>query len=177
MKVRLVIRDTDTGAKALETIIQKSKGEKRVTVGILGADASRVHVPEPNADGTPGKSQSQITMAALGEIFEFGLGNNPERSWLRAYVDANAARIYAMFTRVGEQVIAKKLTTDQGLELIGLQVVGEIKQRIQAGIMPPLAASTLRRKGPNKTTPLIFTSQWIGSITHKVEGFTRSGSI
>lgn len=165
MKARMVIRDTDRGAKDLEKMIKASARGKglKLHVGILGDNAGKIHEPEP------GQKASEITMAALGEIFEFGLGNNPERSWLRNYVDENAERLNEMFKRVAEQVLQKKMTHEQGLELIGLQVVGEVKARVQSGIAPALAASTLRRKGPNKTTPLIFTAQWVGSINHKVE--------
>jgi hypothetical protein len=108
------------------------------------------------------------TMAEIGEIHEFGLGNNPERSWLRAYVDENASNIQAKIKRVAEAMVKQDMTPEAGLNLLGLSVVGGIKKRIQAAIAPPLAASTLRKKGPNKTTPLINTAQFIGSISHQV---------
>jgi hypothetical protein len=44
-----------------------------------------------------------------------------------------------------------------------------MQARIVAGIAPPLAASTLRRKG-GKTTPLILTGQLRSGLTYAVEG-------
>jgi hypothetical protein len=108
------------------------------------------------------------TMAELGEIFEFGLGNNPQRSWLRGFLSENGDKLSAKVKRVAEKVLKGEITAEAGMNLLGLDAVGGIKKRIQAGIQPPLAASTLARKGPNKTTPLIDSAMWIGSITHEV---------
>lgn len=184
-----------------------------VVVGIIGANASRVHPPPQSLDektrkfltkeamGGNSDAQDQLiamrkadegkallglfrpgpTMAELGEIFEFGLGNNPERSWLRGYVDENEIKILQKVKRVSEQVYQGKTSPQDAMNLLGLSVVGGIKRRIQASIPPPLAASTLKKKGPTKTTPLIDSGQWIGSITHEVQtrgqAASREGSV
>ena len=44
-----------------------------------------------------------------------------------------------------------------------------MQARIVAGIAPPLAASTLKRKG-RKSTPLILTGQLRSSLTYAVGG-------
>lgn len=108
------------------------------------------------------------TMAELGEIFEFGLGNNPERSWLRGWKSENETLLLKKIKRVAEAVFQGKMSPEQGMNLLGLSSVGGVKKRIQASIAPPLKPATLKRKGANKTTPLIDTAQWIGSISHAV---------
>jgi hypothetical protein len=195
------VQDIDRGWKAWEKRVRKvSIDGVTVKLGILGANASRVHPPAQildkktekflNREGERGNVDAVLqlqalrdsdatkrlkhifkpgpTMAELGEIFEFGLGNNPERSWLRNFMIENGAKLSAKVKRVAEKVVTGEMTAEQGMNLLGLDAVGGIKKRIQANIPPPLAPSTLARKGPNKTTPLIDTGMWIGSITHEV---------
>ena len=195
------VTDVDHGWKAWEARVKKvSIDGVTVKLGIMGANASRVHPPPQTLDSKTEKFlqaedargnvdatlQLQAlrsadatqrvkhlfkpgpTMAELGEIFEFGLGNNPERSWLRGFLTENGAKLSAKVKRVAEKVLQGEMTAEQGMNLLGLDAVGGIKKRIQAAIPPPLAASTLARKGPTKTTPLIDSGMWIGSITHEV---------
>lgn len=192
------VADIDRGWR--ERAARIALGGAAVKLGIIGANASRVHAPvqgldanterylqaqdaRGNSDATlqlqalrDADAQKRIahifkpgpTMAELGEIFEFGLGNNPERSWLRGYKAENETKLLQKIKRIAEQVYQGKMTPTQGMNLLGLSAVGGVKKRIQAGIQPPLAASTLRKKGPSKTTPLINSGAWIGSISHEV---------
>jgi len=146
------VADTDKGYRA--RMKQLRAKLPVLKVGVYGEQAEAI-----DGEGT-------ITVGALAEIFEFGLGNQPERSWLRGYVDENNARITQMIARVGEQVAAGKMTPEEALNLVGLKMVGEIQQRISAGIEPPNEDSTIRRKG--SSTPLIDTGQFRGSISHEV---------
>ena len=193
--------DIDHGWREWEKRVKRvSLGGVTVKVGIIGANASRVHAPQQtldkktesflqkedaggNADAAlqlqslrDSDAQKRIkhlfkpgpTMAELGEIFEFGLGNNPERSWLRGYMTDNRDKLLARVKIVAKKVLAGEMTAEAGMNLLGLYAVGGIKKRIQASIPPPLSASTLKKKGPTKTTPLIDSGQWIGSISHEV---------
>jgi hypothetical protein len=205
------VADIDRGWR--ERLARIQLGQWGVTVGVIGAAASRVHPPKQTLDSQTERflithaskgnadAASQLesmrasdatkrinhifkpgpTMAELGEIFEFGLGNNPERSWLRGYIDENDIKIKQKILRVSEKVYQGEMSPQDGMNLLGLSVVGGIKRRIQAFIPPPLAASTLAKKGPEKTTPLIDSAQWIGSITHAVEqrpqAQAREGSV
>ena len=94
----------------------------------------------------------------------------PERSFLRATVDADAAVMDVAKERVLDAVIAGKMTADEAADQYGFFVVGRIKKRIAGGIDPPNAALTvaLKSRGTGSATPLVNTGQLINSITHKV---------
>jgi len=113
------------------------------------------------------------TVGEIGEIHELGLGVEP-RPWLRPVVDGRRALLQVRLRRVAEAIALGRATAEQGLNLLGIELVRLIKARIQAGIAPPLKASTLARKrnakGENKSTPLINTAQFIGTIDHALVG-------
>jgi hypothetical protein len=113
------------------------------------------------------------TVAEIGEIHELGLGKVPARPWLRPVVDGRKALVQSRLKRVAEAVALGKLAAKDGMGLLGLDLVRIIKARIVAGIPPELAESTKARKrnraGQAKDTPLINTSQFLGSITSEVK--------
>lgn len=194
---RSKITDHDRGYKRLAQRIARATVGVHVDVGILGADVSKPHRAAPMSDAdkherkalnslskrggflTAGqqrrktalnnKAKGSLTIGEIGEIHEFGLGHNPMRSWLRAYVDENKNSIQQKVHRVAYAVELGKLTPEEGMNQLGLSIVGGIRKRIAAGIAPPVTAATQRRKGAGKTTALINTGQFRSSITHKVE--------
>lgn len=113
------------------------------------------------------KDGNGLTVAELGEIHELGLGV-PPRPWLRPVVDGRTAFVRDRLRRVAQGVALGRVTAQQGMNLLGQELVNAIRARIRAGIQPELAESTKARKGDNKDTPLIHTAQFIGSITHRV---------
>jgi hypothetical protein len=151
---RKVVTVVDRGYLALRARIVGANG--RLKVGCIGDRALEKY------------EDSDITTAEVAEIHEFGRGNSPERSWLRGYVAENVTRLEAMIRRCARAIYDGKITEEQALALFGQQVVGEIKKRIVAGIAPALAESTLAAKGSGKTTPLVNTGQFIGSISHAI---------
>jgi hypothetical protein len=158
----MAVRDTDKGWKAMRKRAAKMAKGSTVQVGILGEDAAKVHQPED------GEKASGATIGEIGEFHEFGLGNNPVRSWLRGYVDANNAQIQAKVNRLAEEVISGRMTPEQALDTLGMSLKGGIQKRIAEGIMPQVTAATQKRKGPSKTIPLINSGQFRGSINYKV---------
>lgn len=151
---RIIVRDN--GAKKLLANMRRRPG---VTVGVHAAD------------GAATQEGSDLTVADIAGIHEFGLGV-PERSWLRDFVDQNRAVLLAKLRDIGKRV-ARGEDPDLLTERFGLEVVGMIKERIIAGIEPPLAPETLVRKleltGAPKETPLILFGQFISSIAHRLE--------
>ncbi len=121
----------------------------------------------------PHKEGNGKTVAEIGEIHELGLGHVPARPWLRPVVDGRRQLVLARLARVAQAVALGRATAQEGMNLLGLDLVRIIKARIVAGIAPPLAESTKARKrnraGQAKDTPLINTSQFLGSITHEVK--------
>lgn len=143
------VTSRDRGARHLLKLLEKQSG-LRLRVGVFGEAAVARAV------------DSELTMGDLATVHEFGRGNVPERSFVRSYFDENQARIREMYQRVGGAVVANKIRWRQGLELVGLKIVGEIKGRISAGIAPALSKNYLPRKlakYPGATNPLIASGQ------------------
>lgn len=151
----VAIRTRDTGMSAF----LKRLTSPEVTVGVHSADGSEV------------EEGSELTVAEIAAIHEFGLGV-PERSWLRAFVDENRDQLSNMLATTALQ-IAKGANQDTAMSRFGLAVVGMVKKRIVAGIEPGLAESTKLEKmrvtgGNAKDTPLIRFGQFISAIAHEV---------
>src|SRR6185436_644050 len=96
-----------------------------------------------------------------------GTDTEPERSWLRAWFEANREIGTKKLTELLAQVAAGKLTKKQALEQFGAWAQGGIQQRIADGIGPANAPSTIEAKGSDK--PLINTGQFRASIHFKVD--------
>lgn len=143
----------DKGYRALMSRLNKA--QPTLKVGVYGEQAAVVH------------EDSALTNGELAAIHEFGTEDDhvPERAWLRGYVDENNSRITKMIARVAEHVTAGKLTPEQGLNLVGLQIVGEIKRRLPH-LSPPLDDKTIARKGSSAT--LIDKGQFRSAIAHTV---------
>lgn len=153
------VTDRDRGAKRL-LHLGKRNNKVRLRVGIQGEAAAQRAI---DADG--------LTVGDLGSIHEFGLGTAPERSFIRNYYDENRGRVKEMMARVAKAEFEGKLTREQGLNLVGLKIVGEIKGRMAEGIPPPLSKNYLPRKlrkYPGATNPLIASGQLRQAITHSV---------
>jgi hypothetical protein len=155
------LNDTDKGYRALMKRLQENVAPS-LRVGVFGARADVIH------------EDSTLTVGDIATMHEFGFEHVRgqyyvlERSWLRGYYDENQARLQEMVRRVAEAVAQGKMTREQGLNLLGLKIAGEIKQRLQAGITPPLAESTVKAKG--SSVPLIDSGQFVNSIAHEVTG-------
>jgi phage gpG-like protein len=107
------------------------------------------------------------TNAEIAAIHEFGLGNAPERSFLRATVEANKEEIVRNIRTVGKGIFKSNETIKHGLERVGLWFVSKMQARIRAHISPALSPKTIAAKG--SSTPLIDSGQLLSSITYKVE--------
>ena len=146
------IIDRDRGFKALVKRVGKmARSSGILTVGIHD-DA-----------GTTGG----LAVATVATFHEFGLGNNPERSFLRSWFDAKQASIAKQMTQAERAVVKGLITQEQAINRLGLRFVGEIQAKIASGIPPANAPSTAARKG--SSTPLIDTGQLRSSVSHKVE--------
>jgi hypothetical protein len=146
--------DKDKGyRKALTAIFGK---KPLLKVGIFGEKGD-----EPHED-------SDLTVLAVATFHEFGLGV-PQRSFIRAWCDSHESEVLARLREDSERAIVGELTWEQVLNRLGLFIVGGIQEFISAGIDPPLAESTLRRKTVNGrigNVPLINKGQLRSSITY-----------
>jgi hypothetical protein len=122
-------------------------------VGVIGPKASAQH-----AGGT-------LTVAEVAEIHEIGAGV-PRRSWLVDWFEENRKEIERVMRALSRKALLGTITPKIATAQLGVWAVGEIQQRIANRIPPPLAESTIKRKG--SSVPLIDKGQLRQSITSRV---------
>lgn len=122
--------------------------ELSITAGIHAEDGS--------------KSHGGLTNAEVGEFHEFGLGV-PQRSFLRAYFDANEARITKLLEDAVIEAVIKGKDLETAALKVAVQIEGEIKERIYSNIEPELSQSVKDKRGESAVA-LIDSSQLIGAI-------------
>lgn len=152
--------DKDTGYAELAT---RFKGHgASVFVGFL--QSSGLHRQKPGDKAEP------LTVAQIGAIHEFGSrdGRIPQRSFLGATIDEKDAALRGLVAKLLAKMVDGKIHEVVALGIIGQTVKDWVRAKITKGIKPKLAASTLRSKGADKSTPLIEQGQLIGSITFEV---------
>ena len=124
-------------------------GHAWITVGVHAEDTDR-------KDGG--------NMALVASANEFGTadGRIPARSFLRSTIDTRRRDILAVARKTRNAVIDRKLSGEDGLNVIAQWVEAAIKKTIEDLKDPPNAPSTIARKGSDN--PLIDTGQLINSI-------------
>ena len=141
------------GADRLEAAI-KELDSKQVKVGYF--PTSRY------PDGKP--------VAGVAVVQEFGSVSRriPPRPFFRPAVEGSRQMQRDAIAAAVRRAVSGRQTVEQGLEQLGAAVVGEVQQTISELSTPPLAASTIRRKGHDK--PLIGEHGYLlQEVTHVVE--------
>lgn len=154
---------------------------RRVLQGVKELTESRLFVGIPQ---TKAPRTGPINNAALGYIHEFGsaAARIPARPWLKPGVQSIRKELALRFAKAGQGVLGGREKIEKHLMAIGLLAVNAVRKRIQAGIPPPLAPSTVarrrqrsagskyRRKATTaaQTTPLIDTGKMLASITYVI---------
>ena len=101
----------------------------------------------------------------IGTYHEFGQGNMPERSFLRAWVDEKERDIRE---KIADLALAQVLDGGPDWRIpFGQWAVDRIRERIWALIPPPLKIATVLRKGG--VTPLVDTMQLVNAILDELE--------
>lgn len=144
-KVELI--DKDLGWKKIKK--QFSRADLELSVGIL--------------EGSPSRTEGGPTNAVIGHIHEYGLGNNPERSFLRSTMDDKKGSADRMVIRD----IRRGMTPEQVLNLLGLKLQADVRATIRSNIPPALSASTIAQKG--SSVALVDTGQLVQSIDYQVK--------
>jgi len=130
------------GAKTLIDNVAKVIGgietlaTTRVMVGVPAEKGSRT-------DGEP------INNAALAYIHDNGApeAGIPARPFLRPGVDAKKAEIEAGFEKVGRAALdGRTEAVERGFHAVGLIGQNAVRAKINEGVPPPLAESTLRAR-------------------------------
>lgn len=108
-------------------------------------------------DGTP--------IAAVAAWNEFGVPwhNQPARPFFRRMIVAQSGKWPRMAATLMK---GNGMDVPATLDVIGQEIVGRIQESINTLVDPPLAASTVLRKGHDK--PLIDTSLMVKSPSYEV---------
>lgn len=148
------VEDKDHGYNAL---VKKIDGMDRlaILVGVFEREGAMPH------------GDDAFTVLDVAAVHEFGTATIPQRSFIRAWFDENLERAREALRRLMVQALQGKMTPEQCVEKFGLWVQGEIQKRIAQGIPPPLAESTVEKKG--SSVPLVNTGQLRSSVTFRVE--------
>lgn len=67
---------------------------------------------------------------------------------------------------VGALLVANDYDVERTLDQVGFAIAGQLRESIQQTNAPPLAESTIRRKGHDK--PLVDTGHMLNSVDHEV---------
>lgn len=127
----------------------------RIKVGILGDRASEKH------------EGGAATIADIAEIHELGLGV-PERSFLRAWVEANEGQIENDMRAATRQILRGKLLPEQAAKILGVKFAAGVQAFISSGkVTPALAEATVKAKG--SSVPLLDTGALRSAITYALE--------
>ena len=148
----MAVQITNKNPKAIQQRIANLRNIA-VKVGIQGTEAARLN--------------GKATIADIAAIHEFGLGNVPERSWLRAWHDENRETALEKLRKGYRRVISGEINPETLATAFGIWAVSSIQERISSGLSPALEAETIRRK--ESSVPLIDTGLLRSSITFVLE--------
>lgn len=141
-----------SGGENLIAALQKYAGPKAVTlrVGFL-----------ENASYPDGTS-----VASVAAFNEFGVPshNQPPRPFFRNMV---AAKQSGWGDAVAQNLKAAHFDADTAMKRVGEGIKGQLQQSITELVSPPLAPSTVERKGSDK--PLVDTGHMLASVDYDVK--------
>lgn len=147
---------------AKDKVYVEDLGLKKVVERIRDMDGWGVSVGVHEDDSHRGDG---IDNANLYAIHEFGAGHVPERASLRIAFGAGLEENFQMLARGAFMIMAGVASPRSVVALVGEKSTADTVEAIRAGIPPPLAASTVARKG--SSTPLIDTGQLVQAIKPK----------
>jgi hypothetical protein len=150
--VTATITDEDRGWNAVAARLARAY---RVRVGVL--------------DDAPKRGGGPYSLLEVAAVHEFGApaAGIPQRSFVRAPIDAARAQIQAAQATLARQIVQGKVSGAVAMQRLGALAKGVIQKAIAQGIEPPLLSATVERKG--SSTPLVDTGQLRSSIAYRVE--------
>jgi hypothetical protein len=152
---RLSVTVRDRGYARFIKRIEELERPSSVKVGVFGEKA--------NASAGDG-----VTVGEVAVYNEFGTQHIPPRPFVSGWIDENQSALNRMLDGMAREILlGRGDSTEESLKRLGEHVKNGIIARIQAGISPSNAESTVMRKGHN--LPLVDTGRLKDSIDYEVE--------
>jgi len=148
MAITAKVKKSPTKAiKRIEALAKEVNKEGRVKVGL----------PADSGDYPDGTSTVMV-----GAVHEFGSPAQgiPERSFLRSTTAENRRKYKNLMNKLAAQIVSGKITKEKALELLGLTVTTDVKDKITSIKEPELTS----REG----NPLVLTGHLRRAITYQV---------
>jgi len=141
------------------------KRSPRAAIKRLNKIANEMNGPGTVKVGLPKGSNAYpdgTSVIMVGTVHEFGSPsrNIPERSFLRSTMRTNRRAYKKFFSKLAKGIVSGKTTAEQSMQMLGLKVSSDVKDRITDLKEPALKS----REG----NPLIDTGHLRQSITFKV---------
>lgn len=156
----LKIEDRDNGYRKVTGTL-RSLGNT-LKVGILDQDFSKPH-------------PSGGTIGQVAQLLEYGTETAPARSVFRAWFDQNSSQIQATLASEYQKVISGKQSKEEALAAVGEFCIQGLKKYMDAGVPPPNAPSTIRKKGSD--IPGIETGTLQDTINYSINGVPAKASL
>lgn len=154
------VEDKDLGLNRIIRTLNKDLDGVVVKVGVQAKDKA-----VRRGKGGSIRNTDQ-PLAVIAAIHEFGLGDMPQRSFLRSAYDENLPMIDKMIQRVANGAVFG-LGTNAALNQLGNVVQGMVQRKIVDGPFIPNSPATIKRKKSSK--PLIDTGHLRQSIRYVIE--------
>ncbi len=139
----------------------------------LGGLFARVRGIDPSVAGEVGViDPADPETSLIAKVHELGLGNNPQRSFLRATMELNKARYTKLASKAYANFLDGKWSVEQAMKAVNVEIVADIQKRIMKGIKPALEKATVaskKRRGLTRAkTALYATGKLFASIKERV---------
>lgn len=135
-----------------------------------GLEALKEHIGELVKErvfvGVPRSSNGARGNALIGMVHEFGLGNNPERSWLRSTMTEQSSKYAKLIAETIPESIKNGMSAHDAYSRLGTLAVNDVKLKLASGEFVALKQATIDRKGSSK--PLIDTGNLRQSINYEI---------
>lgn len=154
------VEDKDLGLNRIIRTLNKDLDGVVVKVGVQAKDKA-----VRRGKGGSIRNTDQ-PLAVIAAIHEFGLGDMPQRSFLRSAYDENLPVIDKMIQRVANGAVFG-LGTNAALNQLGNVIQGMVQRKIVDGPFVPNSPATIKRKKSSK--PLIDTGHLRQSIRYVIE--------
>lgn len=154
------VEDKDLGLNRIIRTLNKDLDGVVVKVGVQAKDKA-----VRRGKGGSIRNTDQ-PLAVIAAIHEFGLGDMPQRSFLRSAYDENLPMIDKMIQCVANGAVFG-LGTNAALNQLGNVVQGMVQRKIVDGPFVPNSPATIKRKKSSR--PLIDTGHLRQSIRYVIE--------